>query len=407
MTMLATACDKAPSSRQPTAEAIPGPSSAESFLKAHWQRPSDGRGIAALSPSQDEKTLDPASCGACHATQFADWNNSLHSKAMGPGVVGQLVTMVAADPDAAESCIRCHAPLAEQAASLADVARRASSVDQRVGPGLHEHGVMCAGCHMRAGQVFGPLRRDGSGPAPGEQATPLHSWSAHTAYEDSRFCASCHQFEPDDYALNGKLLENTYEEWKASRYANEGVTCQNCHMPDRKHLWRGIHDPDMVRRGVTIEVKPSSLSAAELQATMRVVNTGTGHQFPTYVTPKVFAEAFQEDRQGKPVPGTLQRYVIAREVTPELDREIADTRLAPGAHIDFDYKAARRPGAVALSFRLRVEPDAFYRNLYRSLLDSDSAGAGKSMIHTAWRTASESGFIAFSQRLALPETSGR
>ncbi len=27
---------------------------------------------------------------------------------------------------------------------------------------------------------------------------------------------SCHQFGADGYALNGKLLENTYEEWKAS-----------------------------------------------------------------------------------------------------------------------------------------------------------------------------------------------
>lgn len=405
--MLAAGCDKAPPARQPAAVDVSKPLSAEAFLAAHWQRPPDGRGIAALSSSQSSNTLNPAACGACHASQFADWGNSLHSKAMGPGVMGQLVTMVEADPDAAESCIRCHAPLAEQAASLADVAGRPSAPDKHTSPGLHEQGLMCAGCHMRAGQVFGPLRRDGSKPVPGEQATTHHSWSAHDAYEDSRFCASCHQFEPQDYALNGKLLENTYEEWKASRYAKDGVTCQNCHMPDRRHLWRGIHDPDMVRRGVSVEIRSSTLTTSELQATLRVANTGTGHYFPTYVTPRVFAEAFQEDRQGKPVPGTLQRYVIARDVTPELDREIADTRLAPDAHVDFDYRAARRPQAVALSFRLRVEPDAFYRNLYRSLLDSDSAGAGKDMIHTAWRTASESGFVAFSQRLTLPEAGNR
>ncbi len=24
--------------------------------------------------------------------------------------------------------------------------------------------------------------------------------------------------------------------------------CQTCHMPDRRHLWRGIHDSDMVNR---------------------------------------------------------------------------------------------------------------------------------------------------------------
>ena len=68
----------------------------------------------------------------------------------------------------------------------------------------------------------------------------------------SEFCQSCHQFAPDGLALNGKLLENTYAEWKASRFAREGVQCQDCHMPDRRHLWRGIHDPAMVRSGLTI-----------------------------------------------------------------------------------------------------------------------------------------------------------
>jgi len=43
------------------------------------------------------------------------------------------------------------------------------------------------------------------------------------AFLSSEFCQSCHQFAPDGLALNGKLLENTYAEWKASRFAPEGV----------------------------------------------------------------------------------------------------------------------------------------------------------------------------------------
>jgi len=57
---------------------------------------------------------------------------------------------------------------------------------------------------------------------------------------------------PDGFALNGKLLQSTYDEWKASRFARQGVQCQDCHMPDRRHRWRGIHDADMVRSGLTI-----------------------------------------------------------------------------------------------------------------------------------------------------------
>ncbi len=61
----------------------------------------------------------------------------------------------------------------------------------------------------------------------------------------SDFCAVCHQFSPDQ-AINGKLLENTVEGWRQSPQAAAGQTCQSCHMPSRRHLWRGIHDPDMV-----------------------------------------------------------------------------------------------------------------------------------------------------------------
>src|SRR5439155_14402052 len=28
---------------------------------------------------------------------------------------------------------------------------------------------------------------------------------------------------------------------------------RSCHMPDRRHLWRGVHHPEMVRSGVTID----------------------------------------------------------------------------------------------------------------------------------------------------------
>src|SRR2546426_5119071 len=42
------------------------------------------------------------------------------------------------------------------------------------------------------------------------------------AFLRSEFCQSCHQFTADGFALNGKLLENTYNEWKASRFAREG-----------------------------------------------------------------------------------------------------------------------------------------------------------------------------------------
>ncbi len=96
----------APASDTPAARAA-----IDAFLQSHWARPADGSGIRASGPGLEGAALDVAACAVCHPAQFADWRHSLHSRAMGPGVAGQLVTMVAADPASGESCTRCHAPL--------------------------------------------------------------------------------------------------------------------------------------------------------------------------------------------------------------------------------------------------------------------------------------------------------
>ncbi len=81
--------------------------------------------------------------------------------------------------------------------------------------------------------------------------------------------------------MNGKLIENTYEEWKASPQAARGLTCQRCHMPGRRHLWRGIHDPETVRTGVNTGVSGISVAGGMLGARLSLTNTATGHFFPT------------------------------------------------------------------------------------------------------------------------------
>ncbi|MBA7466455.1 hypothetical protein ES707_01639 [subsurface metagenome] len=63
--------------------------------------------------------------------------------------------------------------------------------------------------------------------------------------------------------------ENTLVEWEQSPAARNGMTCQSCHMPQRRHLWRGIHDPDMVRSGLT----PEFVAEADA-ARFRLTSTG-------------------------------------------------------------------------------------------------------------------------------------
>ncbi len=301
---------------------------------------------------------------------------------MGPGVVGQLVAMTAAER---QDCQRCHAPLQEQSEPRSL---------------LFAEGLVCAGCHMRSDQMYGPPRRDGSELAAAD-GMPHKGWSASPAFEDSKFCATCHQFGTDGYALNGKLLENTYEEWRASRYAREGRACQSCHMPDRRHLWRGIHDPAMARSALTVRAGAFQLESGAIKATWEVANSGAGHYFPTYVTPRVVVYIRQEGRDGAPIAGTLREYTIARHVKGDLSEELADTRLAPHETRVLEYSAKRHPRATHLTLQIQVEPDAFYTELYRSLLRENGAGPGREQIVQALRKSIASRYTLYAEQRAF------
>lgn len=375
------------------------------FLREHWSRPLAAQGPAPERFSAAERSLAPADCGGCHAAQHADWKASLHANAMGPGLMGQLVEMDAEDRDAHQDCIRCHAPLAEQAdalaAAIADSGRRPPG--HASARALPEEGLVCAACHVRAHQRFGPPRRDGSAPdAAARPALPHNGFTASPAFEDSRFCAACHQFEPDGFTLAGKLLENTYEEWKGSRHAREGRTCQSCHMPERRHLWRGIHDRQATRAALTIEAQPPRIAEGKVAARLRIRNTGAGHHFPTYVTPRAVAEIWQEDAAGSALASTRAELVLQRQVPLDLSREISDTRIPADGEALLDYARARHPRAAVLRLRLRIEPDAFYADLYRSLLEEDGAGRGRAMIRAALGRAEASAFVAWEARKPLP-----
>ncbi len=393
LALLAACCERA---REASASVSAADGVAQ-FLETHWRRPLPAQGAAPPDFSPQEAALDPASCGGCHPEQLRDWRGALHAGAMRPGVLGQLMNMQAQDREGHQSCIRCHAPLAEQAESL--VAAIASP-DEKTAAGLHQQGVVCAACHVRGGQRFGPARRDGSAPRPGDQL-PHGGWVADAAFGDSRFCAACHQFDAGGFALNGKMLENTYEEWKASRYAGEGKPCQSCHMPERRHLWRGIHDPEMVRSGITIELMAPHVDADAVSAALTLRNTGTGHHFPSYVTPRVIVEMVQQDAAGRELAGSRREYVIARQVPLDLSREIADTRVPAGARAALDYRAAREAHATTLVYRVQVEPDAFYTGLYRSLV-ADGAGRGEALIRQALADSLASRYVLFEERRALP-----
>jgi hypothetical protein len=372
------------------------------FVRHHWRQPLPPQGAAPPGFSALEASLEPAACGTCHPVQFGDWRGSTHATSSGPGVAGQLVEMWRSDPGAASGCYACHAPLAEQRPLVRTPA--GFEPNPAFTAPLAGQGVPCAACHVRGHQRFGPPRRDGSLASRVPRATLPHNGLTRTrAFLSSQFCRGCHQFEANGPALEGKLLQDTYREWQVSRFAQAGVQCQDCHMPDRRHLWRGIHDPDMVRSGVAISARADAERYrpgdwASLRLTLR--STGVGHAFPTYVTPRVLLRIEVIDAEGRLVAGTRTERIIAREVALDLSREYFDTRLRPGEAATLAYRPRLDAAGLRARFTVVVEPDAFYVRFFDALL-RQGAGRGEAQIREALEAARHSPFILFTRDIPL------
>lgn len=384
--------------------ASPGPitPAEEAFLERHWRMPIAPQGDAPATFTPIERSLAPTDCGTCHAAQYQDWQDSIHARSLGPGVAGQLVEMAHRDPVAARGCLVCHAPLAEQSPLM----RAAAGLEANPAfdPSLQRQGVVCATCHVRQHQRFGPPPRAGD-PKPGAPRAGLpHGGATYvSAYLRAEFCAACHQFGPSGLHLNGKPLENTYAEWRDSPAARRGLQCQDCHMPDRRHRWRGIHDADMVKSGVRVSLaldRPRYRPGQPLRATVTVASVRVGHYFPTYVTPQVVVRALLVGPDGSPVEGTTEERVIGRQVPLDLSREIADTRIPPGGRFVLRYRRPLDRAGLTLRVTVTVYPDHFYTGFFGALLET-GAGDGEALIREALEATRRSPFEIFARDVPL------
>ena len=365
---------------------------------SYWQRPIAPQGIPPAEYIDAAKSLQPEDCGTCHPAQFAGWTDSLHGAAMGPGVMGQFPTL---HPDEVTECHACHAPLSEQYARLPGA--QGAVPNGLHDPALMSKGLVCAACHVREHRRHGPPLREGR--AGLSQA--VHGDPVRTPYfESAEFCKGCHQHPDSAQKVGGKPVENTYNEWLASPQATQGITCQGCHMPDRQHLWKGIHDPEMTASGVTIEAQSEPeppRAGGSLRATLRVTNTGTGHAFPTYTTPAVYLRAALLGADDRPLRGHYEEVVLQRRLDMSTDpwSEEFDTRLLPGKSATLEFTRTIPEDAVALYLWLWVDPDQFYNGFFRQRLSGDDAFQGRAQLRAALEEAERRQYLLWSKRIAI------
>lgn len=386
------------------------PSSADAdpvqeFLDRHWQTPLPAQGAPPAEFSAKEASLDPLVCAQCHQDQHRDWSTSLHSRTMGSGLLWQARALAPAE---VSRCLDCHAPLAEQKALLAQELGWPNAPQDAapgyVAPDLHRQGLVCAACHVRAHERFGPPPAAGrsSGHAAG---LPHGGFTETPAFGDSRFCAACHQFPEGGPALNGKLLENTYNEWQGTRHAAEGRACQSCHMPERRHLWRGIHDADMVRKALTTELSVEQSAPGRLRVRAAVRNTGAGHFFPTYLVSKVWLRLVVLDAAGAERM-QLAETAIARDTDIWLTAEHSDTRIAPDDTRVLQAEMAM-PAAFGWQVELRIDvaPREHYERMFEAVLRDHTVGLDtltRNVLEAALAEARAARYSTVGQRRALP-----
>lgn len=162
-------------------------------------------------------------------------------------------------------------------------------------------GVACAYCHA----IEGPGHPDGVPPYSldlehyfGTIRVPVFTNSHQSAYsayiKTSEYCGACHDYKNQ----NGVRISDTYGEWKRSKYAKQGITCQTCHMPGGpgRNTYLGAARPRVADHSFSTDAVETSRPGASTGFTLRgekirsgdslrvfalVSNTGWGHSLPT------------------------------------------------------------------------------------------------------------------------------
>ena len=351
-----------------------------------WKLPIPPQGSTPEAYSPENRDLAPEACASCHVRQWEEWRNSRHARSLSPGLLGQLVDEE--NPGFIQHCLTCHAPLSEQYRTVTD------------GDFTPDHGITCAGCHVRAHRNFGPAKPDRRLTA-SRFTGGQHGDAVRTpAFRQSEFCAPCHQSDLAGLAFDGKLLQNTHGEWAASPHSAREETCQSCHMPDGQHFMTGIHDQVTVSRALDLEIDwKLSPETRHLRATVRIHNRGAGHHVPTYVTPAIFVKVALGDERGGVIDGTLQTRIVQRRIQLFENRELFDTRIPAGGAWLFEFASQLPAHAQLLTVVVEVDPDHFYRSFFEQY-PSDSVQSA-SLIQQAHAQILDSPYILFVRTITL------
>lgn len=212
---------------------------------------SDREPVAATNVSHSTSQ----NCASCHAQEFDEWKSGPHSNSWTGASVRKL-----SEEFKNQDCIDCHAP---QPVFVTGIGNRVLPRTAR-----RPEGVDCIACHaLPDGRVAGSFTSDSAPCLPTETVDLARP----------EFCAGCHD------------QHQTVQQWKASKWAADGVDCIDCHMPwrdgtpgsGRSHAMHGGTDLAMLKRAVELRGARGTHTGGGEGWVVEVENVGAGHSFPT------------------------------------------------------------------------------------------------------------------------------
>ncbi len=292
-------------------------------------------------------SLKAESCGQCHQAIYEEWKTSIHAQAFDDPFYQAYWKR---DKNI-WICSNCHTPLQNQQPDIITdiprdrVEKAVKMPNPNYDPEFRHEGVTCAACHVRDGVILGPY----------EDSDAPHPTMYDPIYRSMDMCYRCHQVPSGPFQFYNAGPCGTYPEFEGEHYFNQGYICQTCHMPSverpvatggpmrkgRKHLWRGGHDPEQVKRAITIKLTadhPELPPGEEIEFLMEVTNSGAGHKLPTGDPDRFFTFDFEiVDQKGKVLEEqshSMGRWILWQPVI----WEAWDNRLKPLQSRNYRFK---------------------------------------------------------------------
>jgi len=309
--------------------------------------------------------LSAKDCAICHQAFYDEWRTTIHSQAWTDPYFQTDWQFEGSE----HTCRLCHTPLDRQQPHKVlgyrdkDKWNPILEDNPDFDPQLQHEGVTCAACHYRDGKIVGVL---------GNTNTPH---PVRKLDDPNQVCVRCHvvggerwdtffRFPPcgtvaeikntlaalpDKQGVDKLMAEKNSDNESGSSVPfkvpgadtittgksgevtasdTRALGCVQCHMPlikrplveggvvrdTRQHLWRGGHDPEMVKKALTIAFAEEKQPAKDKRIfRLTLANTGAAHYVPTGTPDRHLTVRLRLlDKQGSALDE--QNYTIIRTV---------------------------------------------------------------------------------------------